>query len=96
MRAIDADSLKQYKMTFDTDKISGEFIPAFAIDKAPTLDVAPVVHGRWIYVKTYIDLDECNCSECGQLMTTHVGQRMNYCPNCGANMDGKQNETKQV
>lgn len=49
-------------------------------------DVAPVVHGRWIYAKTYYDIDECNCSLCGQLMTTAIDKRMNYCPNCGAKM----------
>ena len=48
----------------------------------------PVVHGMWVYAKTYYDLDECNCSLCGQLMTTAIDKRMNYCPNCGAKMDG--------
>lgn len=50
-------------------------------------DVAPMRHGRWVYAKTYYDIDECNCSLCGQLMTTAIDKRMNYCPNCGAKMD---------
>lgn len=54
-------------------------------DKA---DVVEVKHGSWIYNKTYYEADECNCSVCGQLMTTQKGKRMNYCPNCGAKMDG--------
>lgn len=53
----------------------------------PSEDVAKVRHGRWVYARTYYMADECNCSLCGQLMTTAVGKRMNYCPNCGAKMD---------
>ena len=58
------------------------------IKAIPAADVAPVVHGMWVYAKTYYDIDECNCSLCGQLMTTAIDKRMNYCPNCGAKMDG--------
>ena len=53
----------------------------------PAENVSPVRHGRWVYAKTYYDIDECNCSLCGQLMTTAIDKRMNYCPNCGAKMD---------
>ena len=51
-----------------------------------------VKRGNWIYNLTYYESDECNCSLCGQLMTTAKGVRMNYCPNCGAKMDGGKNE----
>lgn len=61
--------------------------PVFIAAKcAPAVD--PHKHGRWIYKSTYYELDECNCSECGQLMTTPHGKRMNFCPNCAAKMDG--------
>ena len=56
-----------------------------AIKKMPKgiiADVAPVVHGRW---KRYgRNLGEC--SNCGEI----VNIRYNYCPNCGAMMDGEQ------
>lgn len=45
-------------------------------------------HGKWIFERTYYEADECHCSECGQKMTTHTGERMNFCPRCGAKMDG--------
>ena len=54
--------------------------------------VQEVKRGNWIYNLTYYESDECNCSLCGQLMTTAKGVRMNYCPNCGAKMDGGKNE----
>lgn len=50
------------------------------IQYMPAADVALVRHGRW---KRYgKNLGEC--SECGEI----VSVRNNYCPNCGAIMDG--------
>ena len=52
----------------------------YMIEDMPSADVAPVVHARW---KRYgKNLGEC--SECGEI----VSVRNNYCPNCGAKMDG--------
>ena len=56
----------------------------FRLRTAP-LDVMEVVHGRWIEYKSFME-----CSECG----THwyYGDNdchlFDYCPNCGAKMDG--------
>lgn len=57
-------------------------------EKFPAADVAPVRHGEWRYSKSYYEAEENYCSLCNQLMTTARGVRMNYCPNCGAKMDG--------
>ena len=35
------------------------------------------IDGKWISKRTYYEADECNCSVCGQLMTTPKGVRMN-------------------
>ena len=54
----------------------------YMIEDMPAADVAPVRHGRW---KRYgKNLGEC--SECGEI----VSVRNNYCPNCGAKMDEKE------
>ena len=51
------------------------------IDEIPASDVAPVRHGQWLL--------DGSCSEClANPLTTHK----NYCPNCGAKMDGELNE----
>ena len=56
----------------------------------PAVDAAPVVHGRWI-IDTAFGNDVMSngrmvlCSECGQGRFTG---KTNYCPNCGAKMDG--------
>lgn len=57
------------------------------IESMPAADVAPVVHGRWEPTKTPF-MNECeDCSVCGY--RTIWGHGFNYCPNCGARMDGK-------
>ena len=59
------------------------------IEYMPAADVTETVYGEWVYDRTYYEADECYCSICNQFMTTARGVRMNYCPNCGANMKGK-------
>ena len=59
-----------------------------AIENAPTADVAPVVHATWS-----LESDEempdfmfklMICSACGE----KANHTYNYCPFCGARMDG--------
>lgn len=60
---------------------------------APAADVVEVVHGKW-------NEDEhpfCNvCMECGLVIdrtcTKLNSGKLNYCPNCGAKMDGERKE----
>lgn len=57
------------------------------VKAAEIIDAEPVRYGHWIHKLRQYEMDECNCSECGQLMTTAIGQRMSYCPNCGTKMN---------
>ena len=55
----------------------------------PAADVQAVRHGRWIAV----DFHSVKCALCGfavdiMKVDAHVLNHMNYCPNCGAKMDG--------
>ena len=52
------------------------------MEEAPGVDAAPVVHGRWINRQNW----SVTCSVCGSLGIAHDGK--NYCPYCGAKMDG--------
>lgn len=50
------------------------------------VNVKEIVYGKWIPTK-YPFMNECeDCSSCGY--RTVWGHRYNYCPNCGAKMDG--------
>ena len=62
------------------------------IKDMPAADVAEVVHGEW---KNH------RCNACGDVNPTitedfygyYISNQLNYCPNCGAKMDGgKANE----
>ena len=57
--------------------------------QAPTVDAVEVVHGRWIWTMTGEEDYEqyYRCSECNDYMYSEY----NYCPNCGAKMDGDGN-----
>ena len=57
--------------------------------KAPAADVAPVVHGRFVHDGPRFagGVDWWHCSNCGRL-ASGVETRFNYCPWCGARMDG--------
>lgn len=68
----------------------------FGIKQLPAADVVPVAHGRWI------SLTECAnegvyCSVCNKKVykadyawsNKRIKMRSNYCPNCGARMDGE-------
>ncbi len=57
---------------------------------APAADVAPVVHGQWITEFDDLGWLKHTCTVCGYTKRTdvHVSLGWNYCPNCGARMDG--------
>lgn len=54
-------------------------------------DVAPVVHGRWIYIRKYGEYECSVChgidTDCSDYYSSHVVTEQDYCPNCGARMD---------
>lgn len=55
----------------------------------PAADVAPVVHGHFVHDGPRFagGVDWWHCSSCGKL-AAGVETRFNYCPRCGARMDG--------
>ena len=56
--------------------------------RTPTTDVAPVVHGRWIYKG---DSDNMwVCSRCGRGVNANPEGIDLYCYHCGAKMDEKE------
>lgn len=85
MRLIDADALKRepellYGLTVAITEIQD------VIDEAPTVEERK--HGHWVRHNNIIA-----CSECIWDMYWEEGNtKLNYCPNCGAIMDGKVGE----
>lgn len=57
------------------------------VENAPTADVAPVVHGEWMWND---DEQGYNCPHCPTTYwkSPDVPSAFKYCPICGAKMDG--------
>ena len=88
-RLIDANELLEFAM----NRYGKTIVPS-DIESFPTVDAVEVVHGRW-------NTEKCNhkphriknpekwviykCSVCGY---SNGRKQSNYCPNCGAKMDG--------
>lgn len=85
MRLIDADALEKTVIPFVTHG-GAKFIALGSVRTAPTIEAAPVRHGRWEW-RGGIPW----CSNCGEMPPGYsyegdVNTSL-YCPNCGAKMD---------
>lgn len=88
MRLIDVDALGVGRCSRDVlpaDYCAGWNGLIRLLEKAPTVDAVPVVHGRWNNMDGYKTRKVC--SECGWDVPEY-GKFYSYCPNCGAKMDG--------
>ena len=98
-RYIDADALlKQAVLKFKCvplvgviycvngeEIFDGEDLQDF-IRAMPTADVVEVRHGHWGF-----DGFGWTCSECDEYAILGI-EKLNYCPNCGAKMDGEMSD----
>ena len=64
------------------------------IERVPSVEAEPVRHGKW-EKRTYwigsFGENQMVCSECGKKYGFHAPY--NYCPICGAKMDGRRAES---
>lgn len=67
------------------------------IKAMPAAGVQPIKYGRWEYYKNNGIFDTHKCTLCGEKYEMYMDIEpttiYKYCPNCGARMDGEQNET---
>ena len=66
-----------------------------ALERTIAADVAPVVHGRWVLEREPDGKPYCfHCSACdGDFHNIGITVAYDYCPNCGARMDGGGNDS---
>ena len=57
------------------------------------VDISPVRHGRWIEKEKYTFGIMYDCSLCENRILDN-GHPWNYCPNCGAKMDGGESDVR--
>ena len=63
------------------------------LDSVAAVDAVPVVYGEWRFGKFNAGVETVfvECSECDAVFEVSpfsLGLNYNYCPNCGAKMDG--------
>ena len=80
-RTDDADKYKHIED--ECRKMIGHAKPT----EQPTVDAVPVVHGEWVFNGRFAELNHYACSNCSRTEF----RMSDYCPNCGAVMDGKEN-----
>ena len=83
-RLIDADVACKGCVRYGTDLPCEDCV----VKDAPTVDAVEVVHGYWVSDKADILF---HCSVCETQISTdwdYDDLSWNYCPNCGAKMDG--------
>ena len=89
MRLIDAEVMKRYidcgHLRSPTELCFSELDVVRMLDKQPTVDATPVKHGRWDCVGDGWFF----CEACKKhIVIVSATDEMNYCPYCGARMDG--------
>ena len=102
-RLIDANELKkQFDDIPPYIGMTGGCVKQF-IDKAPTVDAVEAVHGRWVdefdgkyanpkYICSHCTLKALYKQKLDALGNWQTVQALtDYCPNCGAKMDGDGN-----
>lgn len=86
-RYIDADKAK-HEFNIGFGGVSHAVIANQIIDSTPTADVVEVKHGEWMVIKGEKEKQgTLTCSCC--LYTYRRLHPKNYCPSCGAKMDGQ-------
>lgn len=86
MRLIDADTLSE-SIQHGPGTYLQKFFADVCVATAPTVDAAPIVHGRW-------ENGNPICPVCGEDKFKDLDADIwcdwqpDFCPNCGAKMDG--------
>ena len=80
---IEREAAKRIVDDIDTWASGWREYAKLQMDSLPAADVVPVRHGRWIW-DGYVYDAPWQCSNCGVFHDVDS----NYCPNCGAKMDG--------
>lgn len=86
---IDRFALIDAMQSYQYDAGKDGFAIMALIGIQPAADVAQVVHGCFVHKGPRFagGVDWWRCSNCGGLASGHE-TRFNYCPHCGARMDG--------
>lgn len=103
IEALEPEYMRKARMVengeYHLDTLAEGFTSAHnLIESAPAVEAEPVKHGRWIPLEYdgFADgnpvWDLWECSECQEEHSGDEETLTPYCPNCGAKMDGDNND----
>lgn len=67
-------------------------LKSYGVEFGEKAEMKKVVHGKWIYQGVWAELSSFQCSQCGKhVVFDRFTQKCiyDYCPKCGAIMDGQ-------
>lgn len=101
--------MAMFEMAYTMETETDAAVVLRMIDDAPAADVAPVVHGRWEWfdedtgtpLTGYEREWGWRCSYCKHELPDNYDDpdyrpMLDYCPHCGAKMDGGDNDAKSM
>ena len=87
MKLVDIEPLMKNGWHLVQTGESNRFLRSMSLADVPTVDAVEVVHGRWILKETCgAHTEKFHCSVCDKIPKSLCTE--DYCPNCGAKMDG--------
>lgn len=94
-----ADYIERKAFLEHMKKTNRYFDVKFDIEEFPAADVAPVVHGRFSETDRLIRDGKSKvygweCTVCKRFTRSPFVDSWNFCPNCGARIDGGDNDDK--
>ena len=94
-RYINADEIVYSDVTDENRPAAGARITYKGqINRIPTADVAPVVHGHWITVYREDGTKADKCSVCTDAVK-YFDYKYGWCPHCGAKMDESEDNNNE-
>ena len=96
---IDKDYFVSVKEVLNITAETGALETQNRVRELPHADVVEARHGEWVYCESEEGHDGYRCSECDEFIPWEYGEydidcikEVHYCPNCGARMDGDNDE----
>lgn len=93
MRLIDIDKIRP--MDFPSTDMDGMDVVNF-LNTLPTIEAEPVRHGEWEFDPESYTWNCSECHDCEEDGCMDGSVLSNYCPNCGAKMDGAEREGSEL
>lgn len=95
-----AELLKAMEINIDDAPLYIKATVDQTIGEAPAVDAVPVWRGKWEEVEDSPGECHWKCSACGNEWYFEAGGPVengsNYCPNCGAKMDGEEQDDELI